>query len=113
MALAISVISARVGRGLWIMECNICVATITGFLWNFLLWHLNAQVAACHHDTESHAQYLIHIVYPFLILNLGDDLDRALQLIQDLLHRQHIFLATHEGVRDEVNIMLHREGNEA
>lgn len=119
MALAISVTSARVGRGLVIIECNICVATITGFLaathlrirtrcrpGDLLLGHFDAQVATGNHNAVGHLQDLVDLVYPFLVLDLRNDLDRALVLVEYLLYIQYVLTVAHERVSDEIDFLL-------
>ncbi len=80
--------------------------------WDLLLWHFDTQVATGNHDAECHIQDLIGIVNAVLVLDLGNDLDRAVQFIQDLLNRQHILFAAYERVGNEIHIVLGRQRNE-
>ena len=51
------------------------------------------------------------MVHPFLVLDLGDDLDRAFLLVQDRLDGQDVLLAAHEGMGDEVAVLLGGEAD--
>ena len=77
--------------------------------WNQLDRHLNAQVAACNHDSVRSVDDLINIVNTLLVLNLRDDFDIRVVLVKYLLNLLHIGSGTDEGVGDEVDVLLDRQ----
>ena len=63
---------------------------------NTLCRDLDTQITTGNHDTVSGFQDLVDIIHAFLVLDLGDDLDRAVIFIQDTLDIQHVLLVSHE-----------------
>ena len=70
------------------------------------LRHLDAQVAACHHDAVGHLEYLVDVVHALLVFYLGDDFNVAAVCVQYFLDVEHILLVAHKGVGNEVNVLL-------
>ena len=68
--------------------------------------NFDTQVTAGDHDTVSHFQDFVDIVDPFLILDLGDDLDRAFMFVEDLLDIQYILFVSYKRVGDEIEVVL-------
>lgn len=66
---------------------------------------LHTQVAARHHDAVGGLDDLVDVVQPLLVLDLRDDLDRAVVGIENLLHGGHVARRTDERVRDEVDVV--------
>ncbi|KAI7180396.1 Pyruvate [Hortaea werneckii] len=102
-ALPTSETSARVGRGLYVMLSNICVAQITGLPARL---HL---VTTGDHDTVSDLENLVEVVNTLLVLDLGNDLDVLALLAEDLTDGQDVLLATNEGGEDHVHVVLDTE----
>ena len=75
---------------------------------NFFGRHFDSQVTAGDHDPVSDFEYLVDLVYAFLVFYLGDNLDRAVMFVQDTLDVHHVLLVTDEGVSDEIQIVLDR-----
>ena len=75
--------------------------------------HLDAEVAASHHDAVYAVKYLVNVVDALLVLNLGNDLDWAVVCVEDVLNLLDIFCAAHERVGDEVELVLNGPKDEA
>ena len=75
---------------------------------NLLSRHLDTQVTAGNHHTVSHFQNLIDPIDTLLVLNLGNDLDRAVVFVQNPLNIQHVLFVADKGVGNEVQIILDR-----
>ena len=73
---------------------------------NTFLRHFDTQVTAGNHHTVCHFQDFIDVVHTFLVFNLGNDLDVAAILIQDLTDVKHVLTVTDERVCNEVNILF-------
>ena len=67
------------------------------------LRHLDAQVAAGHHDAVGRLENFLNVVHPFLILYFCNDADVAVLLVEQTAHRHDILARTDETVSDEVD----------
>lgn len=65
-----------------------------------------------HHPVRSLDDF-VQVVDPLLVLDLGDDLDRTVVTVENLLHGMHVPGAPHEGVSDEIDVVLHGPFDEA
>ena len=65
-----------------------------------------------HHPVRSLDDF-VQVVDPLLVLDLGDDLDRTVVTVENLLHGTHVPGAPHEGVSDEIDVVLHGPFDEA
>ena len=68
--------------------------------------HLDAEVTTSHHDAIYAVKNLVYVVDALLVLNLGNDLDRAVVSVEDVLNLLDVFCAAHEGVGNEVELVL-------
>ena len=68
--------------------------------------HLDAEVSTSHHDAIYAVKNLVYVVDALLVLNLGNDLDRAVVSVEDVLNLLDVFCAAHEGVGNEVELVL-------
>ena len=73
---------------------------------NALDGHFDAEVTARNHDTIRSLDNFVDIVYTLLVFNLRDDLDVAVVRIEDVLHHFHVGSRAHEGVSNEINVLL-------
>ena len=80
---------------------------------NALHRHLDAKVAACHHDAIAGLDDLINVVDALLVFNLRDNLDVGVMLVENLLHLLHIGRRAHETVGDEVDVFVDGQQNVA
>ena len=58
--------------------------------------NLDTQVTTSDHNAISHFQNLLDIVYTLLILDLSDNLDRAVTLVQDTLDIQYVLFVANK-----------------
>lgn len=71
---------------------------------DFLLCHLDTQVATSDHDTVGHIEDFIDVIHALLVLNFGDDFHIAVMCIEDGLHIEDILLGTNEGMGHEIDV---------
>ena len=65
--------------------------------------HLDAEVAAGHHDAVEGADDLVEVVDGLRLLDLGDDGQAQPLLVHDLVHVADVVGGAHEGQRDHVD----------
>ena len=70
--------------------------------------HFDTQVTTGNHHAVSDFQDLFHIVDPFLVFDLSDNLDRAVVFVQDTLDIHHVLLVADKRVSDEIQIVSDR-----
>ena len=116
IAVATSLTSARVGREWVTIDSSIWVATMTGTLasraWRITsFWmighvlerHLDAEVAARHHDRVDQRQDARQVGHDLGPLELGDDRDVGALVVEELAHLLDVGGGAHEGDRHVVD----------
>ena len=69
---------------------------------DFLGCYFDAQISTGNHDTIGSFQDFINIIYSFLVFYLGNDLDRTIVFVQNMLDVQYVLFAPDKRVGDEV-----------
>ena len=118
-ALAMSVISARVGDGIGDHafeqvrgdddrldrgEAEVDRAALDDG--QFLVGHLDAEIAARDHDAVGDGDDLLEILHRELVLDLGDDADVAVAFANLGAEQQHVGRLAHERHGDEIHAAL-------
>uniref|UniRef100_A0A1I8I972 Mediator of RNA polymerase II transcription subunit 13 n=1 Tax=Macrostomum lignano TaxID=282301 RepID=A0A1I8I972_9PLAT len=114
-ALATSEISARVGRGLLIMDSSIWVAQITGLparlhlRKDLLRRNLDAQVASSNHNTVGSLHNLVKASNAFVILNFGNNFYILASLAKNMPDLTDGIRIPDEGGEHHVQAEVNRE----